>query len=213
MKEPGLNETPPPDAMLTRLRHEALREVAAAVQHEVNNALMVLASNLDLLARHAAEGPPARQLARAREALQRLDETIRGYLDAIRRPVAEPLAVPPAGLLAGLLPLLRAVLGARHGFDLAEGAAAPPALLDRARLELALVALVREAAGRMAPGARILARIEPREGEVALRLTLPEGAMPGGEAARLLAEAARGGRVEAAEGGLALVWPAQAEAP
>ncbi len=207
MKEPGLNETPPPDATLTRLRHEGLRQAAPAVQHEVNNALMVLASNLDMLARTAAEGPPARQVARAQEALRRLDETIRGYLEAARRPVEDPASAAPGEVLAQLLPLLRAVLGARHGFELENGVATPPARLDRARLDLALLALAREAAGRMAPGARILARIEPREGEVALRLTLPEGAMPEGEAARLLAEAARGGRVEAVRGGLALVWP------
>jgi signal transduction histidine kinase len=202
-----LNETPAPEAMLTRLRHEGLRLAAPAVQHEVNNALMVLASNLDLLARSAAEGPPARQVARAQAALRRLDETIRGYLDAARRPVEEPAAVAPGEVLAEVAPLLRAVLGARRGFELEAGLPTPPARLDRARLDLALLALAREAAGRMADGARILARIEPRGGEVALRLTLPEGALPEGEAARLLAEAACGGRVEAIRGGLALVWP------
>lgn len=208
MKEQGLDEGPPQDASLARLRLEGLRLAAPAVQHEVNNALMVLASNLDLLARHAAEGPPARHLARAREALQRLDATIRGYLDAARRPLEEPATAPPGAVLAQAAPLLRAVLGGRLGFEVETDPATPPARLDLARLDLALLALARQAAGRMAPGARILARIEPRDGEVALCLTLPEGAMPEGEAARLLAEAARGGRVEAVRGGLALVWPA-----
>ena len=72
------------------------------------------------------------------------------------------------------------------------------------------LALVRDAAGRMTPGARIVARAENRPPEeVALHLTLPPGAEPAGEAAQLLAEAASatGGRIERAEGGIALVWP------
>jgi len=207
MKEFRLTEPPGSDAALARLRQEHLRQTAPAVQHEVNNALMVLTSNLDLLARFAAEGAPRRQLDRAQEALRRLDETIRSFLDAARRPVEEPATVPLAEALAQLAPLLRAVLGARQGLDLEAAEGMPPVALDRARLELALLVLAREAAGRMAQGARIRARVEPRDGEVALRLTLPEGAMPDGEAARLVMEAARGGRVEAAEGGLALVWP------
>jgi hypothetical protein len=43
--------------------------------------------------------------------------------------------------------------------------------------------------------------------EVALRLSLPPGAEPEGEAARLLDAAAAGGRLVRAADGLALVWP------
>lgn len=207
MKEPPVTEPQAPDPVLARLRQEHLRHTAPAVQHEVNNALMVLTSNLDLLGRFAPQGAPRRQLDRAQEALRRLDETVRSFLDAARRPVEEPVAVPVAEVVVQVAPLLRAVLGARHGLDLEAAEGTPPVALDRARLELALLVLAREASGRMAQGARIRARVEPRPGEVALRLMLPEGAMPDGEAARLVMEAARGGRVEAAEGGLALVWP------
>ncbi len=209
MKEPPLSEPQAPDPMLARLRQEQLRQTAPAVQHEVNNALMVLTSNLDLLGRFAPEGKPRRQLDRAQEALQRLDEMVRSFLDAARRPVEEPGPASVAEVVAQAAPLLRVVLGARYGFDLEAAEGLPPVTLDRARLELALLVLVREAAGRMAQGARIKARVEPRPGEVALRLVLPEGARPDGEAARLILEAGRGGRVEAAEGGLALVWPVE----
>jgi signal transduction histidine kinase len=207
MKEHGVTEQTAPDTALARLRQEHLRQAAPAVQHEVNNALMVLTSNLDLLGRLAPEGKPRRQLDRAQEALQRLDETVRSFLDAARRPVEEPGPASVAEVVAQVAPLLRVVLGARHGFDLEAAEGLPPVTLDRARLDLALLVLAREAAGRMAQGARIKARVEPRPGEVALRLVLPEGARPDGEAARLILEAGRGGRVEAAEGGLALVWP------
>jgi signal transduction histidine kinase len=201
-------------ADLALLRHDRLRRTAPAVQHEINNALMVLASNLELLGRTAVEGPPRRQLDRAQEAMRRLESTVRGFLDAARREVEDPAAVSPAMAVAQALPLLRVALGARFGFDLAEPERAKeiwPARLDRGRLDLGLLCLVRDAAGRMAPGARIVARAENREAgqEVALRLELPDGAAPSAEAGQLLAEAATGtgGRLEREDGAVTLVWP------
>lgn|GEM_PF-3502108 len=196
---------------LVLLRHDRLRRSAPAVQHEVNNALMVLASNLELLGRSAAEGPPRRQLDRAQEAMRRLEVTVRSFLEAARREAEDPASASPAVAVAQALPLLRVVLGTRFGFDLADAERAKegwPVRLDRARLELALLTLVRDAAGRMAQGARITARVENRieAGEVSLALELPPGAEPDGEATRLLAESATatGGRMER---GPTLVWP------
>ncbi|MFM2148788.1 MAG: hypothetical protein RLZZ187_1094 [Pseudomonadota bacterium] len=196
------------DTELDRLRQDALRRVAPAIQHEVNNALMVLASNLELLGRSAPEGPPRRQLDRATEAMRRLDQAMRGFLDAARRMAGEPAAIAPSIAVAQALPLLRIALGPRFGIELEPAEGIWPAALDRARLDLALLALVRDAAARMAPGARITARGENRPpGSVALLLDLPEGARPQGEAAQLLAEAAAGGRIEGTAEGLALIWP------
>lgn len=197
-------------AELALIRHDRLKRTAPAVQHEVNNALMVLASNLELLGRSVVEGAPRRQLDRATEAMRRLDETVRGFLDAARREPEDPAAVSPAAVVKGVLPLLRVALGARYGFDLDAAEGVWPAKLDRARLDLALLAVVRDAAGRMTPGARIAARAENRgEAEVALVLVLPADAAPEGETARLLAEAASAtaGRLEPGAEGVTLVWP------
>jgi signal transduction histidine kinase len=212
MKEPPALHTdraaphPIAEAELARLRHEGLRHVAPAVQHEVNNALMVLASNLELLGRSAADGAPRRQLDRATEAMRRLDQTMRGFLDAARREATDSASLPPQLAVQQALPLLRVALGARFGFDLEMTEGVWPAALDQARLDLALLALVRDAAGRMAPGSRIAARAENvAPAEVALHLVLPPGAEPVGEAARLLEDAAL--RLERVAGGIALVWP------
>ncbi len=197
-------------AELVALRHERLRRSAPAVQHEVNNALMVLGSNLELLGRHVGEGPQRRQLDRALEAVKRLETTVRGFLDAARREAEDVAATAPELCIRQAAPLLRVVLGARFGFDFdPPPMESPPVVLDRGRLDLALLCLARDAAGRMTPGARLAAKGERRGDEVALRLILPEAAMPEGEAARLLEEAATstGGRLEPSEGGLALIWP------
>ena len=188
-------------------RYERLRLTAPAVQHDINNAMMILTSNLELLERSAAEGAPRRQLDRALAATRRIEETVRGYLDAARRPVTEVTTACPAAAVRAVLPLLRVALGARYGVDLTAPEEPREVHLDRARLDLALLALARDAVGRMANGARIGLRVEYRGGEVVLTLDLPEGAEPTEEVARLLAEAAgaTGGWVE---DGPALVWRA-----
>ncbi|MGG5810758.1 hypothetical protein [Falsiroseomonas sp. CW058] len=193
---------------MAALRHERLRLTAPAVQHEINNAMMVLASNLELLGRAVAEGAPRRQLDRSIEASRRLEETMRGFLDAARRPPVDEQVVSPAAALKQALPLLRVALGARHGIDVAPHEGIWDARLDRARLDLALLSLVRDACPRMSPGARIAAKLENRteSGEVALVLAMPPGGEPTAEVTALLSDAARatGGRLEA---GPALVWP------
>jgi signal transduction histidine kinase len=192
-----------------QLRHDRLRGTAPAVQHEVNNALMVLSSNLELLGRSAPEGAPRRQLDRAQEAVRRLEATVRGFLDAARRDAEDKAVIAPDLVLRQTLPLLRVALGARFGIELEAGPEAAPAHLDRARLDLALLSLVRDATTRMQPGARIVARVASRDAEVALHLALPPGAAPEGETATLIAEAASvtGGRIERTDDGIALVWP------
>ncbi len=204
---PGPEATPE----LLAIRHDRLRRSAPAVQHEINNALMVLTSNLELLARSVAEGAPRRQLDRAQQAARRLDEMMRAYLDAARREASEVAVIPPAAALRQLAPLLRVLLGARNGFDIAPEPSMAEAALDRARLDLALLSLARDAAGRMAQGARIVAWVEVPAGtaEVVLGLTLPSGAEPHAETARLLVAAATatGGRLERTADGIGLVWP------
>ncbi|WP_372624622.1 histidine kinase dimerization/phospho-acceptor domain-containing protein [Falsiroseomonas sp.] len=204
---------------LVLLRHGSLRLTAPAVQHEVNNALMVLASNLELLGRTAVEGPPRRQLDRATEAMRRLDQTVRGFLDAARREAEDPAEAVPTNVVAQALPMLRVALGARYGIDLQgpEKDTLPAVRLDRGQLDLGLLCLVRDAARRMTAGARIILRAEerPESREVALLLDLPPGAGPGEDSLRLLAGAAAagGGRLEGQDGGLALVWPLPARSP
>lgn len=213
MKECDLDTEQPRTAALSGselvgLRHDRLRRTAPAVQHEVNNALMVLTSNLELLGRTAPEGAPRRQLDRAQEAVRRMELTVRGFLDAARPEAEDKAVIAPDLALRQALPLLRVALGARFGIELEAGPEAASVHLDRARLDLALLSLVRDAAARMQPGARIVARVENREAEVALHLALPPGAAPEGETSMLLAEAAgaTGGRVERDAGGVALVW-------
>lgn len=199
----------PPDQVA--LRHERLRLSAPAVQHDINNAMMVLASNLELLGRSVAEGAPRRQLDRALEAVRRLEDTMRSFLDAARRPLGDQALISPALALKQVLPLLRVALGARSGIDATVAEGVWQVRLDRARLDLALLVLAQEASAVLPPGARLGVTLENRAAgaEVALTLALPEGTAPLAQAPALLeaALAATGGRVERQGATTVLLWP------
>ncbi|MGK7864571.1 histidine kinase dimerization/phospho-acceptor domain-containing protein [Falsiroseomonas sp. E2-1-a4] len=174
----NLNRLPSADAPQAALeRLDRLRRVAPALQHDINNAMMVLAANLDLLARSAGEpGSPARrQLDRAVQASRRMDETMRGFLDYARREAAETVEVSPATVLQQVLPLLRAALGARLGAEMTAPERPVAVRLDRAALELALLAVAQDAVGRIPQGSRLLAEVREVATEVELELILPLG--------------------------------------
>jgi hypothetical protein len=79
--------------------------VAAALRHAANNLSMVVISNLELLGRGAApDTPAARQVARAREAAERLLAILLPYTRLNQPPALEHAA--PEGVLQALLPLL-----------------------------------------------------------------------------------------------------------
>jgi signal transduction histidine kinase len=183
-------------------RLDRLRRAAPAVQHEVNNAMMVLAANLDLLSRSVGEGAPTRQLDRAVQASRRLEETIRGYLDAARRNISDPSLVSLIQVVRQSLPLLRVALGARHGVEVTEPEKLTPVSLDRAALELALLSVAQDAVGRMPNGTRLGITLREGDAEVELELTLPEGVGP----VALAQLEACCGRLQVAGNGCVLAW-------
>lgn len=197
-------------------RQRRLAALAPPVQHEVNNLLTVLIANLESLKRTAPEGSPAqRQVERVGLATRRMEEVVRAYLSMARRPLPDEAAVDPAATLRALEPLLRLAIGSRLDLTLEAPAEPLPAVrLDRALLDLALLDLARDAAERLARGARLGFTLRPRaDGGVELVAGgLPPA--PPAAALRALAAAAGGRLAEAEEAGggvtLRLVLPAAA---
>jgi len=148
---------------------EPLHQAAGKLRHDANNAMMVLASNLELLARTAATDAARRQVARAEEAATRLDALLRATLGMLgRAPGVEVLA--PHLVARDALPVLRAVLGARTPVELAGEAPAVP--LDRAALEAALLRLALATAGKGEAGVALRLDVA-REGDSALLVATP----------------------------------------
>lgn len=114
---------------------DTLNETAAALRHAANNWLMVLGANLDLLARRLPpEGPEARQLARAVEAVRRLEAALPPFTRLTQPPALEDTR--PDRLLAALAPLMEVLAGRPVPMELA---ALPALPLPRPGLDLALL--------------------------------------------------------------------------
>jgi C4-dicarboxylate-specific signal transduction histidine kinase len=189
------------DADAARLA--ALRHAAPAVQHDANNAMMVLAANLDMLGRGARGTPAERPLARAEEASRRLEETLRSFLDLARRPPQDIAETTLRDALEALLPLLRAVLGSRTPLllDAPDAAAGSVVLLDRAALDLGLLAVARAVAGAAPAGAPLRLAIAATASEATLLVEVPPPVVLPEAALRWLGHAAP--RLE----GRLLAWP------
>lgn len=161
------------DALATRLT--TLRAAAPSVQHEANNALMVLTANLEMLARGAQTDAARRQASRALEAAHRLDATLRAYLSLMRQPVGEAASAPPTTTIPAILPLLRAVLGSRTPVEVRMEGGDTPVPHDAAAIQTALLALALGAAGKGEAGAPLSVTLRPTPEGMALEVQQPPG--------------------------------------
>lgn len=148
--------------------------VAAALRHAANNLSMVVISNLELLGRGAApDTPAARQVARAREAAERLLAILLPYTRLNQPPALEHAA--PEGVLQALLPLLGML-----GPVTLEAEPVGPVVVPRPALDHALLAWVVLAAAQSPRGTALRIGLRPAEAGVALRLwPNPAGAADG----------------------------------
>lgn len=168
------------DALAHRLA--TLRAAAPAIQHDANNAIMVLTANLEMLSRTATTDAARRQAGRALDATQRLDATLRAFLALMRAPSAERSIEAPAETIPGVLPLLRAVLGSRTPVEMTLEGAETPRLHDATAAQTALLALALAVAGTGESGAPLGIASVATEAGLALRATPPA---PGAEAVNL----------------------------
>ena len=161
--------------------------VAGAVRHITNNLIMVILSNLDLLARVTPGDTPAgRQLERSRLAAERLLGVLVPYTRLARDPSMERLK--PEATLRALLPLLE-VAGGGAGpitFSAAPVEAMP---LPRPALDLALLEWAQVAAAESPRGTALQIMLEAEPAGMVIRL-LPN---PGGAAGALVEVAALAG--------------------
>lgn len=161
--------------------------VAGAVRHATNNLIMVILSNLDLLARVTPpESPAGRQLERSRLAAERLLGVLVPYTRLAREPVLDRLK--PEATLRALLPLLEVASGGSAVISLsATPVEAMP--LPRPALDLALLEWAQVAAAESPRGTSLRIGLEATDGGAVIRLS-PN---PGGAAGALVEVAALAG--------------------
>lgn len=159
-------------ALIQSQKLEALSRVAGGVAHEFNNALMVISSNIHLLAK-VAQGPNKR-LESMRRAVDGATQLTRQLLSFTRRQALAPKALSPSDALVALSPLLLPILGGRIELRVDVEPGLSEICVDEAELELALVNLAINARDAMPSGGVLTLRaqhvVDESVGGVAVRI-------------------------------------------
>lgn len=180
---------------------DVMRSLGRPVAHAMNNAMMVLLMNLEALGRDLpAETPGGKRLERATLGAQQVRGLVAGLL-ALARP-EEVREESGAKALEELKPLLELAIGRAGSVSLDLPRGMPNLRLARPSLDLALVALARQAKEVLGKGEALSLALDPGAGAQAY---LCASLAPEGEAAEAFAAL---GPSEVSEGRFRLALPA-----
>lgn len=148
--------------------NDELLALARSVRHEANNLIAVLAGTADILQRVAANDRDRARAERMREATQRLDALMKGYLSLAAPPPAEEAGTDGPKVLGLLQPLLVLMLGPGRAVEIE----APPRLRKVAMpapdLQATILRLAREAVAVAPPQGGLRVVMEAAPGGVTL---------------------------------------------
>jgi len=152
-------------ALEAQLRHsqmmQAVGTLAGGVAHDFNNYLTVVAGHAELLASSLAADHPLRDSVEAiLDAYRRCASLTKQLLTFSRRRKAQPSVVGLPGLIKGLEPMLRSLLGERFELTIELDAAASQVYADPALIEQVVMNLVVNARDAMPRGGGITIGVE-----------------------------------------------------
>ncbi|WP_210528139.1 PAS domain S-box protein [Rubellimicrobium arenae] len=137
---------------------EALGQLVGGVAHDFNNMLAAITGSYALIDRRV-EDPAVREIVEhGRKAADRAAELVRHLLAFARREELRPKVVDPSGLLTDVADLLSHAAGPTIACTIETEADTWPVLVDRHRLEVALLNLVVNARDAMPEGGRLTIR-------------------------------------------------------
>ena len=143
-----------------QLRHmqklESIGELTGGVAHDFNNLLTALIGNLELLKKRSVPDPgTGRLIDGALQGAQRGAALTQRLLAFARRQALDPRPVDLAGLVQGMVNLLRRSIGLTIEMELDLPHALPAVLVDPNQIELALLNLVVNARDAMPDGGKV----------------------------------------------------------
>ncbi len=160
-------------AMRQSQKMEAVGRLTAGIAHDFNNLLTVIGGSLDLIERRlGAVGPDlGRHLAAAQRGTDRATTLVQRLLAFSRQQALTPKPVDVNALLAGMVDLVRRMLGERIAVETVLGADLWPTRVDANQLESSILNLAVNARDAM-PGGGCLtietanARLDAADGDI-----------------------------------------------
>jgi PAS domain S-box-containing protein len=153
------------DQLRTSQRLEAMGMLAGGVAHDFNNLLSVILGTSDLLLDMVPEGDPTRRKVESiRKAASSAAELTRQLLAFAHRQVLEPKVIDLGGVVQGLVPMLRRLIGEHIRLSVTTDPALGLVRADSGQIEQVILNLAINARDAMPDGGRLL--IELRNAEL-----------------------------------------------
>ncbi|WP_437677607.1 PAS domain-containing protein [Sorangium sp. So ce131] len=144
------------EQLLHSQKLEAIGRLAGGVAHDFNNMLTAIFGHRELAVRKVPSASPiAEHLAQIGTAAERAAALTRQLLAFARKQLIQPTVLDPNGLILGVEPLLRPLVGEDVQLDVAPGNQIWPIRIDRGQFEQLLMNLAVNARDAMPGGGRL----------------------------------------------------------
>lgn len=144
--------------LLQLQKMEAIGQLTAGVAHDFNNVLQGLGNCLFVIDPYVPEGAPRNLLHAAQQSIGQGARLTQALLAFARRQALVPESIDLGDLFDEIGPLLERALGGQIHIEVDVPPTVPPALVDRAQLESAILNLAINARDAMASGGTLTVR-------------------------------------------------------
>jgi two-component system, cell cycle sensor histidine kinase and response regulator CckA len=140
------------DQLRQAQKMEAIGQLAGGVAHDFNNLLTVIGGYSEIARRRIGAGPGRTELLEVERAAERASQLTRQLLAFSRQQVLDPRALDLGEVAAGLLPMLRRLIGEDIEIAMLAAPGLPAVLADRSQIEQVILNLSVNARDAMPSG-------------------------------------------------------------
>src|SRR3954453_9348204 len=159
------------DQLRQAQKMEAVGQLAGGVAHDFNNLLTVIGGYSEIARRPIGAGPGANELVEVERAAERATQLTRQLLAFSRQQVMDAVSLDLGEVTAGLLPMLRRLIGEDIEIAVLADDALPAVLADRSQIEQVIVNLAVNGRDAMPTGGTLTIETRPVGDDVCLAVT------------------------------------------
>jgi two-component system, cell cycle sensor histidine kinase and response regulator CckA len=159
------------DQLRQAQKMEAVGQLAGGVAHDFNNLLTVIGGYSEIARRRIGAGPGANELVEVERAAERATQLTRQLLAFSRQQVMDAVSLDLGEVTAGLLPMLRRLIGEDIEIAVLADDALPAVLADRSQIEQVIVNLAVNGRDAMPTGGTLTIETRPVGDDVCLAVT------------------------------------------